>query len=142
MTRAEQARKHIEGVEDVQWVRIEKALGTVPIMPLYTVYHENDLSTVDSDAAVYLAVRTGPYGFFQVTFPRQKNKYSSRTRKNPKKVPRLIFFVFAFRIYIWCTRRLSAMSYWLTCYRATRQTLLFARLQKRLVNLLGGRGLW
>ena len=24
-----------EGIEDLQWIRIEKALGTIPVMPLY-----------------------------------------------------------------------------------------------------------
>ena len=48
-----------EGIEDVCFVRVEKSLGGVPTMPLYEVLHE-DLSPIDSDYAVYIAVRIGP----------------------------------------------------------------------------------
>lgn len=52
-------RLNVRCLEDVIFLQVEKAGSSIPTVPLYEVY-EHDLSPVDSDRSVYIAVRYGP----------------------------------------------------------------------------------
>lgn len=52
------------GVEDILFIKSEKALGQIPTLPMYNVFYENDISHYDDAYAVYLAVRIGPNPFY------------------------------------------------------------------------------
>lgn len=51
--------EEVVGLEDIAWVRVEKALGTIPLVPLFEVYHDHDLAGHEEAYSVYLAVRKG-----------------------------------------------------------------------------------
>ena len=40
------------GLEDVAWIKCLKSLGTLPIVPLFQILHDYDLSNEDDDVSV------------------------------------------------------------------------------------------
>jgi len=53
------------GVEDVNFVKCLKSLGALPALMGYVVNTDYDLSDVEHDYSVYLAVKTGPHPLFR-----------------------------------------------------------------------------
>ena len=47
------------GLEDIAWIKVLKALGSLPVVPNMEVLHDYDLSTSDMDCSIYLAIRIG-----------------------------------------------------------------------------------
>jgi hypothetical protein len=47
------------GIEDLQFVKCLKSLGTLPAIPFYNIMHDYDLSSADDDYSVYVATKTG-----------------------------------------------------------------------------------
>jgi len=47
------------GVEDIQWIKCLKSLGTLPSLPFYHIMHDYDLSRAEDDYSVYLGVKIG-----------------------------------------------------------------------------------
>lgn len=54
-----------DGVEDVTWVKCLKSLGALPTLMGYQVHTDYDLSGVEHDYSVYLAVKNGPNPLFR-----------------------------------------------------------------------------
>jgi len=53
------------GVEDIQWVKCLKSLGTLPSLPFYTVFHDYDLSRPDDDVSYKMLLNMhGLFVFF------------------------------------------------------------------------------
>lgn len=52
------------GVEDVQWLKTLKSVGTLPSLPMFSIFHDHDLSEPDDEFSVYLAVKTGSHPKF------------------------------------------------------------------------------
>jgi len=52
------------GLEDIAWVKVLKALGSLPVVPNMEVLHDHDLSTSDMDCSIYLAIRIGDNPLF------------------------------------------------------------------------------
>ena len=52
------------GLEDIAWVKVLKALGSLPVVPNMEVLHDHDLSTSDMDCSIYLAIRIGDTPLF------------------------------------------------------------------------------
>lgn len=40
------------GLEDVAWIKCLKSLGTLPIVPLFQILHDYDLSNEDDDVRI------------------------------------------------------------------------------------------
>lgn len=47
------------GVEDVVWIKCLKSMGALPVLPLYEIFHDYDLSDTHDLYSVYFGVRRG-----------------------------------------------------------------------------------